>query len=541
MDLVPSSATAFAKSGLEISEKDRSDLRGEAVKNGKLSRLAPDSIETTGSHNGSVAHDGNGVISIDLVNAWNGCLATLRHELDQQIFGAFIDPLVIGDFNCSDENGASGCLTILAPSKLVGDHVAKTYGKRLTQLLSERLSTNDAENFEITTKFVVDTSLAARAKAEAGRLITKPAVVVKKLKAPSSPDITSAVKPAQQPEPFGAKINPRYTFSNFVVGSSNQFCHAAARQVADGPGRSYNPLFIYGGVGLGKTHLLHAIGNAILANDPQRRVLYLSAETFMNELIQALRVGRMDEFKNRLRNIEVLLIDDIQFISGKERTQEEFFHTFNALYNSKHQIVITCDKIPQEIGGLEDRIKTRLAWGLIADLQAPDYETRVAILNRKASVDGCDLPQPVAHLIAEKISSNVRELEGALTRLHAVSSLQNMPINVELAENVLRPMLSPRTVSISVDDIKKAVAVHFNLKVPDLSSKRRTRNLSFPRHVAMYLCRKFTTCSYPEIGQLFGGRDHSSVIHAANVVARKVEDESDVRRIVEQLEVQLRG
>lgn len=334
-------------------------------------------------------------------------------------------------------------------------------------------------------------------------------------------------------------LNTRYTFANFVVGSSNQFCHAAALRVAEHPGTSYNPLFIYGGVGLGKTHLLHAIGNAVLARDPAAKVVYMSSESFTNELIQSLRLAKMDEFKTRMRSIEILLIDDIQFMCGKERTQEEFFHTFNSLYNAKHQIVITSDKIPQDIPGIEERLQTRFSWGLTADLQAPDFETRVAILRRKAAQESCNLPEDVAHFVAEKISSNIRELEGALTRLHALSSLQRVAIDLKLAESALRHLLQPKTVNLSINDIKKAVADHFSLKVSDMVSKRRTKNLSFPRHVAMYLCRKHTTASYPEIGSQFGGRDHSSVIHAANVVSAKITSDNKVKDLITQLEKKL--
>jgi len=281
---------------------------------------------------------------------------------------------------------------------------------------------------------------------------------------------------------------------------------------------------------------LHSIGNEVLRRNPKATILYLSSEAFTNELILALRQAKMDEFKKRMRNIEVLLIDDIQFISGKERTQEEFFHTFNALYSAKRQIVITSDKIPSEIPGIEERLQTRFSWGLMADLQAPDFETRVAILNRKAAVDQVALPEEVAHLVAERVSSNVRELEGALTRLHALSSLQNVPITLKSASATLEPLLQPKTINVSIDDIKKAVATHFNLKVADMISKRRTKNLSFPRHIAMYLCRKHTTCSYPEIGGQFGGRDHSSVIHAASVVSAKVASDAKVKEMIDGIE-----
>jgi chromosomal replication initiator protein len=334
-------------------------------------------------------------------------------------------------------------------------------------------------------------------------------------------------------------LNPKYTFDTYVVGAANQFCHAAAFRVAESPGAAYNPLFIYGGVGLGKTHLLHAIGNACLERNPDLNVLYLSSEGFTNELIDALRFGKMDQFKAKMRSVEVLLIDDIQFMAGKERTQEEFFHTFNTLYGLKHQIVITSDKLPSAIPGMEERLQTRFFWGLTADLQAPDFETRVAILNKKASSEGYTLPPEVSVFIAKNISSNVRELEGALTRLAAISSMRGEGITMSLAEGALLPLLSRNSDNISIELIKKTVASHFSLKPSDLASKRRTKNLSFPRHIAMYLCRKHTTFSYPEIATHFGGRDHSSVVHAANVVAAKVKVQEDLRSTIAEIEKKL--
>lgn len=355
----------------------------------------------------------------------------------------------------------------------------------------------------------------------------------------SGPSADSQPKVEKETEQFESGLSRRYSFTNFVVGNSNQFCHAAAMRVAENPGNSYNPLFIYGGVGLGKTHLLHSIGNSVLDKDPNAQILYMSSEAFTNELIQSLRYAKMEEFKRRLRNINVLLIDDIQFIAGKERTQEEFFHTFNALYAAKRQIVITSDRLPSDIPGIEERLQTRFSWGLTADLQAPDFETRVAILKKKGFLDGIDLPEDVAHFIAESVSSNVRELEGALTRLHAVCSIQNIPLTVKSAQSALKAILQPKIVQLSVDDIKKAVASHFGLKVTEMVSKRRTKNLSFPRHIAMYLCRKHTTASYPEIGNNFGGRDHSSVIHAASVVSSKIQSDEEVRSLITDLECQL--
>lgn len=449
---------------------------------------------------------------------WERGVSTLRHEMDPQIYSAYIKPLRFFSF---DEE--SGEFIVAAPSRLVCNHVDTIFKDKISALLCSELG---LESLKL--KFSVGENGDEHAKIAP--------VVVKKIKLRARPAAPEVQEPA-----VSNQLISRYTFDNFVVGNSNQFCHAAAMRVAERPGLSYNPLFIYGGVGLGKTHLLHAIGNAVLERNPKARILYMSSETFTNELILSLRHGKMDEFKNRLRSIEVLLIDDIQFMCGKERTQEEFFHTFNALYSAKHQIVITSDKIPQEIPGIEERLQTRFSWGLTADLQAPDFETRVAILKRKAAIEDFTLPEDVAHLISEKVSSNVRELEGALTRLHAVSSIQHMDITIELAKSALKPILQPKTVNVSVDDIKKVVAEHFSIKTSEMVSKRRTKNLSFPRHIAMYLCRKHTTASYPEIGNQFGGRDHSSVIHAANVVSTKLGCDEKIRAIIGEIEKSLLG
>ncbi|HMO01695.1 MAG TPA: chromosomal replication initiator protein DnaA [Oligoflexia bacterium] len=316
---------------------------------------------------------------------------------------------------------------------------------------------------------------------------------------------------------------PNYTFDSFVVGNSNQFSHAAAYSVAQNLGAGYNPLFIYGGAGLGKTHLLHAIGNHLIKTAPHKNVIYLSSESFTNLLINALRSGKMELFKERLRGVDLLLIDDIQFMRGKERTQEEFFHTFNALYGAKKQIVLSSDATPNSIGGLEERLKTRFSWGLIADIQPPDYETRVAILRKLVAAHSIQIDDQIINYIANNLSSNVRELEGAIIRLRALSSLIKPDnLSFEKAVSILRPLTQQKMVSLSVNDIKRAVCCHFNIKVSELCSKLRSRNISFPRQIAMYLCRKHTVLSYPEIGAQFGGREHSSVIHSCSVVGERL-------------------
>ncbi len=334
-----------------------------------------------------------------------------------------------------------------------------------------------------------------------------------------------------------AGLLAKYTFGSFVVGASNQFAHAACKAVASQPGDHYNPLFIYGGVGLGKTHLVNAIGHEVLERTPDARVMYLSSESFMNELIAALRRDRMDEFKNRFRRIDVLIVDDVQFLAGRERTQEEFFHTFNSLYEGHHQIVLTSDKFPKEIPELEERLRNRFEWGLIADIQPPDVETRVAILEKKADLEQIELPQEVALFLASNIDSNVRELEGSLTRLGAFASLNRCPITVDFAREVLQNVLRDKHErAITIESIQKAVCDFFNIRPTELRSKKRTRTVALPRQVAMYLCRRYTQASFPVIGDRFGGRDHSTVIHAAQVVERRLQEDSSFRATVERLE-----
>lgn len=329
---------------------------------------------------------------------------------------------------------------------------------------------------------------------------------------------------------------PKYTFENFVIGASNQFAHAACMAVANQPGDHYNPLFIYGGVGLGKTHLVNAIGHRATAQRQGLKVVYLSSESFMNELIASLRRDRMDEFKTKFRNIDILILDDVQFIAGKERTQEEFFHTFNSLYESHKQIVITSDKFPKEIPGLEDRLRNRFEWGLIADIQPPDMETRVAILQKKAETEAIQLPHDVALFLASNIDSNVRELEGSLTRLGAFYSLTKSIITVDLAKEVLHNTLKGVRNEITVEGIQKTICEYFNLKLGDLKAKRRTQNIALPRQMAMYLCRKHTETSFPGIGNKFGGRDHSTVIHASKAIERRIKEDPHMQTTIEKLE-----
>ncbi|MCG8484094.1 MAG: chromosomal replication initiator protein DnaA, partial [Clostridia bacterium] len=306
-------------------------------------------------------------------------------------------------------------------------------------------------------------------------------------------------------------LNPKYIFETFVIGSSNRFAHAASLAVAETPAKAYNPLFIYGGVGLGKTHLMHAIGHYIIHNNPRAKVLYVSSEKFTNELINAIKDDKNAQFRDKFRSIDVLLIDDIQFIGGKERTQEEFFHTFNTLHEANKQIILSSDRPPKEIPTLEERLRSRFEWGLIADIQAPDYETRIAILQKKAEIEGIPITDEmtqVMEFIAGKIQSNIRELEGALIRIVAYASLTNKEINISLAKEALQDIFSSQNRKITSKEIKEFVSKYFNLKVTDLESKKRSRNIAFPRHIAMYICRELTDMSLPKIGENFGGRDH---------------------------------
>jgi chromosomal replication initiator protein len=350
------------------------------------------------------------------------------------------------------------------------------------------------------------------------------------------PSATDGAYPAAAPPSAtgpAAAGNPRFTFENFVVGSSNQFAHAAARAVAESPSRSYNPLFLYGGVGLGKTHLMHAIAHEIRRQTPDARVLYLSAERFLNDLINALRFERMHEFKRRYRELDVLLMDDVQFIAGKDSTQEEFFHTFNALHDAQKQIVVTSDALPKEIPTLEERLRSRFEWGLIADIQPPDLEMKVAIIRKKASAEKADVPNDVALFIAGTVKSNVRELEGRLNRVMAFSSLTGRPVTVELARETLRDIVGTEEHKAVPSEILKAVASHYGLRVSDMKAKSNAKPVAFPRQVAMYLCRKLTPLSYPEIGRLFNDKHHSTVMHSVEKIERMIEDDADFRRVVE--------
>lgn len=331
-------------------------------------------------------------------------------------------------------------------------------------------------------------------------------------------------------------LNPKYTFSTFVVGNNNRFAHAAALAVAEAPASSYNPLFIYGGVGLGKTHLMHAIGNEILRNNKNSKILYVTSEAFTNELINAIKDNTNDQFRNKYRGIDILLIDDIQFIAGKERIQEEFFHTFNTLYESGKQVILSSDKPPKDIPLLEDRLKSRFEWGIIADISNPDYETRLAILRKKAQIDNIIIDDEILSAIATRIDSNIRELEGTLNKLIATASLtSNRQITMEMAEKAINDIVSQQEKVISATYIQETVGKYFNINPKDLKGSKRSNDITFPRQIAMYLCRNVANMSLPQIGKDFGKRDHTTVMHACNKIEKEIKTNSNTKLIVESM------
>jgi chromosomal replication initiator protein len=343
---------------------------------------------------------------------------------------------------------------------------------------------------------------------------------------------------------FQPIFNPKYTFDNFVVGASNQFANAACLAVANLPAKNYNPLFIYGGVGLGKTHLLNAIGNHLVHHrilPDVKKICYISSEEFTNELINSLRYEKMDEFRNKFRRMDILLIDDIQFISGKERTQAEFFHTFNSLYEARKQIVVTSDKFPKDIPNFEERLRSRFEWGLIADIQPPDIETKVAILRKKAEIENISLPNDVAFFLASQIDSNIRMLEGSLIRIGAFASLTKTPIDIQLAKEVLKNIIKPKEELISIDSVQKIVSTFFNIKISDLKVKRKYKGYVIPRQIAMYLSRKLTSASLLEIGDKFGGKDHSTVLHSIKKVEERMSKEPSFKEMIENLQSRIKS
>lgn len=439
---------------------------------------------------------------------WTNCVRELQAELPEQQFNTWIRPLQAVE----DEH----TLRLLAPNQFVVDRLKRHHLDRINELLGDQPVAPDGRVLDL----VVEVGSVHPVAGPAG--FPRPMPTGR----PAAPE--PAPKPAGRAEIVASRLNPLFRFDAFVEGKSNQLAKAAAVQVSENPGKSYNPLFIYGGVGLGKTHLMQSIGTSMLARDSRARVSYVHSERFVGDMVRALQHNTITEFKTLYRSLDALLIDDIQFFAGKDRSQEEFFHTFNALLEGQKQIVLTCDRYPKEVSGLEERLKSRFGWGLTVAIEPPELETSVAILKSKAEADGVDLPDEVAFFIAKRIRSNVRELEGALRRVTANSQFTGRPISLDFAKEALRDLLALQDRLVSIENIQKTVADYFKLRVADLLSKRRSRSIARPRQLAMALAKELTNHSLPEIGDAFGGRDHTTVLHGCRRIASLRETEKRV-------------
>ncbi len=440
-------------------------------------------------------------MSVDTV--WQEALQYIQGKVPRQVYDTWFIP------TCLDriENSTAH---IGVPNKFFGDWLHTHYAPLLVEAVS---SARGGGNVSVS--FVVSQKPSSR--------------VVE----PQTASIPSKAS-GQMKSRRGIQLNPKYTFENFVVGAGNQFAHAACMAVSEQPGKTYNPLFIYGGVGLGKTHLLNAIGNHV-AERTDLRIAYLTTEQFTNEVINSIRYDKMTDLRKRYRHIDMLMIDDIQFLVGKERTQEEFFHTFNSLYEGHKQIVLSSDRFPKDMPDIEERLRSRFEWGLIADLQPPDVETRIAILRKKSEDEGITLPEDVIQFLAGAMKSNIRELEGSLVRLGAYASLTGQVIALDMAKNVLRDLIGDKKKIVAMDDIQEAVCAQFHVKMSELKSRRRSKTLVHPRQIAMFLCRELTDASYPEIGRQFGGKDHTTIIHACRQVSKAKEADTAMHTTLETL------
>lgn len=423
----------------------------------------------------------------DLHELWNHCKNELKGTIGQPNFSSYIEPTRAVSYDKNE-------LTVVVPSSFVANWLQKNCMETILSLLEKKTAKNNR------LKLVVESHKPKR--------VSVPVPVMQKKIAP--PDMLKQFK-------------PQYSFDTFVVGKCNEFAHASSLQCAIKPGEQYNPLFIYGGVGLGKTHLMQGIGRYIAEKSPEKNILYLSSEQFVNQMISSLQKGQMEKFRKKFRTVDVLLVDDIQFIAGKDRTQEEFFHTYNTLFEQGKQIVVSSDLFPKDIKKLEERLKSRFEWGLIADIQAPDLETKIAIINKKAALNGYKIPPEVGEYLAETIKSNVRELEGCLARVVAYSSLSGRTLNLELAKETMDGVYSEAKKHIDFQQIQTIVAEYYSLRISELRSKKRTKRVVLPRQMAMFLCREYTDDSLPEIGKKFGGKDHSTIIHAYKKIAHEIE------------------
>lgn len=442
------------------------------------------------------------------LNVWHDTLAYIQGKVPKQVYDTWFTPIHL-------ERIEDSTAQIGVPNKFFGDWLSQHYGTLLAEAVS---AARGGEETAIT--FVIFHKQATRQPENSGST------------AATSRQNTGARAKR------GIQLNPKYTFKNFVVGAGNQFSHAACMAVAEQPAKAYNPLFIYGETGLGKTHLLNAIGNYV-AERTDLRIAYLTTEQFTNEVINSIRYDKMMDLRKRYRHIDMLMIDDIQFLAGKERTQEEFFHTFNALYEAHKQLVLSSDRFPKDMPDIEERLRSRFEWGLIADLQPPDVETRIAILRKKSEDEGVTLPEDVIQFLATTMKSNIRELEGSLVRLGAYASLTGQTITLEMAKSVLRDLIGTKKKIVSMDDIQETVGVRFHVKIADLKSRRRSKTLVHPRQIAMYLCRELTDSSYPEIGRQFGGKDHTTIIHACKQVIKAKDSDSALSATLDSLREQI--
>jgi len=458
--------------------------------------------------------ESSGLMQVDILAS---ILSAIEKRVNHQSFNTWFKPITSAS---RDES----TVFLKVPNEMFRDWIASNY----FDVLEESLQELHLDGCRVA--FLIDEAGQAIA-----RSVSASADGAKAITTSSRASAGAALARTPGTESSELLLNPKYTFDTFVVGSCNQFAHAAALAVVDMPSKTYNPLFIYGGVGLGKTHLMHAIGHAIKLRNNDLRLTYISSEKFMNELINAIRYDKTIRFREKYRTIDVLLMDDVQFLAGKERTQEEFFHTFNALYDSQKQIVISSDSPPKEIPTLEERLHSRFEWGLIADIQPPDLETKIAILKRKADIEKIALPDNVALFIASKIRSNIRELEGSLVRLVAYASLKGLPICLDLAQEVLRNIINEESGGITIETIQRVVAEHYGLRVTDLKSKNNSRSISEPRQVAMYLCKSLTRGSLPEIGREFGGKHHTTVLHSINKISRLYEKDNFFHKLINNL------
>ncbi len=436
---------------------------------------------------------------------WLSARSNIEKVLTPQNFTNWIKPIRVHSLR-------NDILLLQVPDSYFRDWIRENY----LGLIQEAISSVSSSPLQVELK--VMTTIAPAAPQEIPR-------------EPTVPERVDRVERADPP----TILNPFYTFDSFVCGAGNRFAHAAAQAVGDKPGTNYNPLFIYGGVGLGKTHLLVAIGNHVLAHNKTAKISYYSSEKFMNEMINCIRYKKMDEFRSKFRKADVLLIDDIQFMAGKEATQEEFFHTFNTLHDAHKQIVVTSDKIPKDIPDLEERLRTRFEWGLLADIQPPDVETRIAILKKKAEQNNIPLPDDVAFFLGSYAATNVRELEGMLLRLGALSSLTKIEISLTMAKEALKEIIVDKSKDVTIELIQKQVCDHFHLKLSEIKSDKRLKNIVYPRQIAIFLCRELTKASYPEIGEKFGGKDHSTIIHSAKKIDKLITTDTSLKETVDGL------